>query len=111
MRLSINGSPNLFAIAARCKNEAVVTAEQVKSKVTKKVAAAKQSRQEFQAAITALQRSSKELGRSITTLQKALVEVQPTLIRLQRQLNHWKRTNEEPLARVHDILQKYQPKH
>lgn len=111
MRLSINGSPNLFAIAARCKGEVTTAAQQVVQQMNQRVTTAKQKRQEFQATITALQKTSKQLGRSITQLQKALVKVQPTLIHLNRQLNHWQHASEEPLTRINAVLQKSLPHH
>ncbi len=111
MRLSINGSPNLFAVAARCKSEVSMAAEQVTQKIRRKVSAANQNRQEFQAAITALQSSSKQLGQSIIKLQKSLVEVQPTIVHLNRQVNHWQRANEEPLAKIKHRLKQANNQH
>lgn len=104
MRISVNGSLNLFATAAKVRNEAVDTTRQILQVANKQVTGVKRDCQELVAAVKNVNTQRKMLSNNVSGLDKALVELAPTVNQFSRQLAHWQRANEVPLDQINELL-------
>lgn len=107
MRISVNGSLNLLATAAKVRNEANNVVHQAIQTVSDHARSVKQDCQELVAAGQNLGIQSKKLGRAVNDLNEALLGLTPTLTDLDRQLSHWQRANAVPLEKINDLLKKF----
>ena len=107
MRISVNGSLNFIATAAKLRIEATTTASHIFQAASDQAASVKRDCQEWAAAVNSLTTQGQKLGRAVGKLNGALIDLTPTLTQLDRQLAHWQRTNEVPIDKINDLLSQF----
>lgn len=108
MRITINGSANLEAIANRVKAGVTDHVHQASAVISRKIQDAKQERRAFTDNVKDLVSGGQKFGRSLSSLRQALNGLSTTIAEVTKDLDHWERANDVPLTKIDQVFKKSQ---